>query len=110
MRVSIIITIFTFFLLSYLSCQSSKTESGNIDSTNFVEAKIEVKGMTCEGCENTIVKSLKEIDGVEEATASHIDSVALVTFDQSKTTIDKLVESIEKTGYTAGEYKLKDKS
>ena len=109
MRVSIIITGFTFFLLSYLSCQSTKTENDTVSSENFVEVKIEVSGMTCEGCENAIVKKLDAIAGVEEATASHKDSVALVTFDQSKTSVDEIVESIEKTGFTVGEHNLNEK-
>lgn len=105
MRISIIITGFTFFLLSYLSCQSSKTESNSVSPENLVEVSIEVKGMTCEGCENAIVKNLDAIAGVEEAKASHTDSIAFVTFDKTKTSIDELVESIENTGYTTGEYK-----
>lgn len=108
MRISIIVTGFTFFLLSYLSCQSGKTDIKTASPENLIEVSIEVKGMTCEGCENTIVKNLDAIAGVEKATASHLDSVALVTFDQSQTSIDELVKSIENTGYTVGKHKIKE--
>jgi Cu+-exporting ATPase len=109
MRISVVLTIFTFFLLSYLSCKSSKTESDVTSAENFVEVSIEVSGMTCEGCENAIKKNLVEIAGVKEAKASHTDSLALVTFDQSKTSIDEIVKTIENTGYTVGEHELKEK-
>ena len=108
MRISIIITGITFFLLSYLSCQSGKTDVKTTSLENLVEVSIEVKGMTCEGCEKAIVKNLDAIEGVKEASASHVDSVALVTFDQLQTSIDEIVKSIENTGYTVGEHKTKE--
>lgn len=108
MRISIILTGFTFFLLSYLSCQSGKTDMKTVSPENLVEVNIEVKGMTCEGCENAIVKNLDAIAGVEKATASHKDSIALVTFDQTQTSIEELVKSIENTGYKVGNHKIKE--
>lgn len=43
------------------------------------KVEFKVEGMACSGCENRIQNALKEIEGVEEAIASHTDKTVLIT-------------------------------
>ena len=49
------------------------------------EVVIKISGMMCNGCEDTVTKAIKEIDGVIEASASHTEGKAHVTYDPEKT-------------------------
>ena len=58
------------------------------------EIELEVEGMTCEGCERRIQNVLMDIDGVENAKASHIDKNVKITLNKD-VDINILKEAIE---------------
>ena len=59
---------------------------------------IKVEGMMCEHCEATVVKALKKIDGVTEASADHVKGEAVV--ELSKEVDNELLkEAIEDRDY-----------
>ena len=62
---------------------------------------IPVTGMTCTGCEMQVEEELKKVEGIISAKASHIDENTIVQYDNSKVSIDKIVEAINKTHYQA---------
>ena len=63
---------------------------------------LNVKGMTCGGCEAHVSKTLKACDGVTEVVeVSHKDNLAVVIYDPNKIETDKLVSTITKLGYKA---------
>jgi len=53
---------------------------------------LNIDGMTCGGC----VKSVK---GVEKAEVSLENKNAVITFDESKTDTDALIDAVEDGGY-----------
>lgn len=55
--------------------------------------------MTCGGCENAVRRTLQQVDGIEEVTASHDASLVGVNFDQSKVTPEVIKAKIESLGY-----------
>ena len=59
---------------------------------------IKVEGMMCNGCENRVQNAIKEIDGVEDVVASHVNKTVTVTLNDE---IDEQVinEKIEDIGY-----------
>ena len=61
---------------------------------NMKEIELEVEGMTCEGCERRIQNVLMDIDGVENAKASHIDKNVKITLNKD-VDINILKEAIE---------------
>lgn len=97
--------IFTFLFAAALfaACSSSgnKTES-NIptDLAAIKTIQLHVTGMTCEGCESTIMTKVKEIDGVTESKASHVEELAIVSFDTTRTSVAEISETINSLGYT----------
>lgn len=62
---------------------------------------IDVKGMTCEGCEQHVSGALRKVPGVASAEASYADAVATVTFDPTTTSVQQLMAAIDSTGYKA---------
>jgi mercuric ion transport protein len=65
----------------------------------LTELTLDVKGMTCEGCENAVIQSVGSIEGVHETHASHTDEVVTVFFDPALTDAAQIAEAITKTGY-----------
>lgn len=71
-----------------------------IDTTKtYTDVLIKIEGMTCTGCENTVVKALKGTEGVVDAAASYIDGVAKAKFDPAVSSNDALKKAIEAKGY-----------
>ena len=73
-------------------------------STTFAATKnvtLEVKGWTCEVCSTATRVALKKLDGVEEVRVDADKSEAVVTYDDGKTTPQRLIQRVEKQGYKA---------
>jgi periplasmic mercuric ion binding protein len=58
-----------------------------------------VSGMTCAACPLTIKKALTEVDGVTDAEVSFDKKEAVVTFDDTKTSVSALIEATTDAGY-----------
>ncbi len=106
------ITIVSALLLSFpyysqILFPKVNSSSALIKPENIVLAKINIEGMTCESCEQSIDYSLKTTDGVLSATSSYKTGVAEVKYDKNKTKVTDLVKAItEKTGYKVKDYQL----
>lgn len=66
--------------------------------------KIEVKG-NCGMCETRIEKTVKSIDGVSKADWSQETKMLEVTFDDAKTSIDKIEMAVAKVGHDTPHHK-----
>lgn len=65
------------------------------------QAKLEISGMTCKGCESSVEHVLSGKKGVLEAKASYEEGTAVVTFNTALTSPDVLKRAIEEeVGYT----------
>ena len=62
---------------------------------------LDVPGMTCSSCPITVKKALKKVDGVQQVTASFEKREAIVTFDDTKTSAEKLSLAVTNAGYPA---------
>ena len=60
---------------------------------------LDVKGMTCAGCEAHIEYEVNQLDGILEVDANYETSSALVKYDKGKVTPDEIATAIGKTGY-----------
>jgi len=63
------------------------------------KVQLTVTGMTCGVCENAVRRAVRQIDGVEEVTASHTANQVDVTFDADKANAEMIRERIEAAGY-----------
>ena len=60
---------------------------------------LDVPSMTCATCPITVRKALENVDGVVDAKVTWEPKQAVVTFDDSKTSIDALTEATKNAGY-----------
>ena len=96
-------TLLLLGLLLICACKSnSGTDSVKADlaPTHLVKIQLKVGGMTCTGCENTISKAVASLNGVEKCSASHTDSLAIVTYDSSLVSIQSISQKISEVGYS----------
>lgn len=71
-----------------------------IDTTiTYSDVLIKVEGMTCTGCENTVVKALRTSPGVADAAADWRAGVAKAKYDPAVATQDAIKAVIEAKGY-----------
>jgi len=61
--------------------------------------KLFVPGMTCAACPLTVKKALSKVDGVSKADVNFDKREAVVTFDDAKTSVQKLTKATEDAGY-----------
>ena len=60
---------------------------------------LSVPGMTCETCPITVKHALSKVDGVSKTEVSFEKRQAVVTFDDAKTSVQKLIKATEDAGY-----------
>ncbi len=88
--------------LEYLNDYSKKPKKSQL-----VTLRLDVKGMTCEGCENTVKNAISSLDGIHEVTASHKNEEVCVTFATGTVEMDKIAEAITGVGYDVKGEKIK---
>lgn len=73
-----------------------------ISSAALAEDKtvtLSVPSMYCEMCPATVKKALSRVPGVAKVDASYKDKQAVVTYDDSKTSIQALTKATDNAGY-----------
>ena len=70
--------------------------------TAFAETKtvtLSVPGMNCDLCPLTIKKAISKVPGVATVEASYEKKQAVVTFDDSRTSVEALMKATANAGY-----------
>lgn len=63
---------------------------------------LEVTGMTCQkGCANGIDRKFKKTKGVVKSETTQATGTSSITYDESKISVEELIESINSRGFTA---------
>ena len=60
---------------------------------------LSVPGMTCAACPITVKKTISKVAGVSKTDVSFDKREAVVTFDDAKTSVQKLTQATENAGY-----------
>jgi len=60
---------------------------------------LSVSGMTCSACPITVKLALNKVDGVSQVDVRYPDRTAVVTFDDTLTSVDALTEATANAGY-----------
>lgn len=77
---------------------------------NLKIVRLDVRGMTCTGCEKAIVTSISKLDGIQEASASHTAAEATVRYDSTQTGIADISRAIADAGYSVAGEKSPDRT
>ncbi|MFJ2871744.1 heavy metal translocating P-type ATPase [Streptomyces sp. NPDC087298] len=76
--------------------------TGTGTGTGTAEVELAIGGMTCASCAARIEKKLNRMDGVE-ATVNYATEKAKVSYRGEDVSVQDLIATVEKTGYTAHE-------
>lgn len=99
-------------LLIAFACQNTPKETTEqaeettetaeeVISANTQKVEINIKGMTCTGCENAIQNAINEFEGVYSSKADFEKGIAVLEFDSTKVDISKVELAINDIGYEA---------
>ncbi|MEQ9009196.1 MAG: cation transporter, partial [Ekhidna sp.] len=104
-----IITVFAGLMLSFPSYAHIFSSNGGgqtpvayieQDSTKTNKIVLDVKGMTCAGCEAHIEHEVGALQGVKFVDAIYAEGSATIEYLPSKLEEKTIIEAINKTGYT----------
>lgn len=100
-----IVTVLAFLLMAFPSYskiffpKTMATQIIVVDKSKIQQVKLNISGMDCQACSQTINLALSKIPGVLQYKTSYEDANSLVKFDKSKTSIDTIVNVVNETGY-----------
>lgn len=102
-----IVTVFAVLMLAFPSYSGIFFPNNNkadkvivVNESDILSAELNIKGMTCTGCEHSVNAALNNSEGVLEVSSSYESGNATVKFDQSKVSVDQLAFNVEAaTGY-----------
>ena len=100
--IAVVLITFPYYSQAFFP-QEDKPESQSVLSTNsdhILKVKMEIEGMTCSSCEQTVDYALKSEKGVLSAESSYQTGIAYVQYDATKVQPEQLKKAIEyKVGY-----------
>lgn len=70
-----------------------------VDKSNIEQIKLNISGMDCEACSQTINLALSKVPGVLEYKTEYKNGSSIVKFDNSKTNEQAIVNAVNETGY-----------
>ncbi len=95
--------IFTF-ASSYSVVQASCTVCEDVERhPKKKDVTLNVKGMTCGGCEAKVKKALSAYNGVSDVKVSHKDGKAELHLEEGKASVEDLIKAVKKLGYKVSE-------
>lgn len=74
-------------------------------SSNEKTVEFKIAGMTCQACENHIIREVNKIPGIKKVTSSFDYGNAIIIYDSTRTTDDDIKKAIKSTGYLVLEIK-----
>ena len=89
-----------FPLYAHIFYPKSEKQVIIVDKSDIQTVNFQIKGMTCQGCAAHVVHEVNKLSGILNVTASYDQGNAIVEFDKSKTSIPKIEEAINSTGYS----------
>lgn len=88
-------TSFNILTLLALKCYKLKY----FDTMNKKELTINIEGMSCGHCTNSVYQKISSIEGVMQTDVSLADKNAKVEYDSDKTSREDIVEAVMETPF-----------
>jgi len=106
-----IVTVLAALLLAfpYYSSIFYTTNSANaatVSAVNTQQVDLKIGGMTCTGCETHINHAVSNVEGVIQVESDYKTGDAVIKFDESKVSVDEIVDAVNATGYKVIDKKL----
>ena len=103
-NINTIFVLLIIFTLSTINAQSKKDKQEN---KKLVKSTFTVKGMTCQGCANTVKNIIKSVDGVSKTGVNLKAGEATVEYDPGKTNSKSIESKFKLLPYKVVENKTK---
>jgi copper ion binding protein len=87
------------FLVFSLLCLFFISQTKALEMVKNKTIKIKCTEMTCAGCKKKITQSINNLEGIKKVKVDLETKMITVTFDESKTSPDKIVGAIAEAGY-----------
>lgn len=99
-----IVTVLSGLLLAFPYYSDAFFPSRNqtvvyIQESQVEKIKLNIKGMTCAGCEATVENAAIKVKGVLNVDVSYENEEAIITYDKSRTDKETIVKAINTTGF-----------
>ena len=92
------------FAFSFSFAQASCTVCEDVGKhAKTKDVTLNVKGMTCGGCESKVKKVLSAQSGVSDVKVNHKDGKAELHLEEGKASVDDLIKAVKKLGYKVSE-------
>lgn len=85
----------------FFACGTSekKSTNENAQAAEYLEATLNISGMHCNNCVNSIEKGINELEGIKTVTVTLEDSTAVVEYDKSKLALSDIEKAVQKRGF-----------
>jgi copper chaperone CopZ len=67
--------------------------------SKITKTKLKINGMHCTSCAMNIDFDLEDLEGIKSAKTNYAKQESEVEFDEEKVKLEKIIETIKKTGY-----------
>ena len=84
-----------------LAKQAKQAKQLSTAKSSADQVVLNIKGMTCGGCEGRVQSALTKCPGVKDAQVSQKDGKAVVHVESGKANIKALIKAVESVGFTA---------
>lgn len=110
-KLSFLIVLLIFIAACNNSTTGDQSQAANTEQLSAQEgvievAVIDVSGLHCESCVNTITTALNEIDGITDTKVSLEQEQAKFKFEPAKVSMEDVKKAIEGKGYGMGEVEI----
>ena len=100
----IMMLLLTAALLTACNTSNKNTDDANAEveasAAEWVEVTLNVEGMTCDCCENSIKSGVESLEGIAAVESSHEEGWTKVKYDKSLTSPKDIEAKITDTGYS----------
>jgi copper chaperone CopZ len=98
------VTVFAVLMMAFPYYSSvfypdNKKDVVIVQQNNIQTLHLNVAGLTCSACDNHVENAAYQVQGVINAKADFNTGKAVVKFDKSKTSVNKIIKSIDATSY-----------
>ena len=97
--IAVVTVVMIFSALIVASLYIGEGEVKETKISKITTKRINMQGMTCDGCEEMINTTASKVEGVVSVSSSSPKQEAIVEFDTAKTDIQSIMDAIAKTGY-----------
>ena len=100
-----IITVFAILMIffpyyAHIFYPENKPQIVVGDKVIIQTIEVDIKGMTCIGCEEHVNHEVSKLDGIITTKASYKNGSAIIEFEQGKVNLSQIEEAINSTGYS----------